>query len=397
MSGSGMSSPGLGPNGEVASRNLVMFVRSLRSHGFSVTPTTTRWLVTAAGLVGMHSREDVREAFRAIVVTTHSQHAKFDELFGRFFSGEIVMALDDVIERLSQRSPLRHVPRIGVTGSPDSDIDGEPDDVVDVVGGSPTERLLDVDFADLSPEEAAEVAALLAAMTWSPSSVRSRRWKAASRGEAPDLRRTMRMLTGPSGDLMPLAFSERRPRERPLIVIADVSGSMERYSEMLLHFVHGAQFRFDTVESFVFSTRLTRITRQLRTRNPTEALALVARTVPDWSGGTRIGEAIGAFNRNWSRRMGSGRPIILIISDGWDTGDPSHLALEMRRLARSAHQVIWLNPLAGHEDFSPQARGMAAALPHVDDLLAGGTARNLVDLVDLLQTASVRRRSVAAQ
>lgn len=196
---------------------------------------------------------------------------------------------------------------------------------------------------------------------------------------------------------MPLAFSERRPRQRPLIVLADISGSMERYSEMLLHFVHGAQYRFDRVEAFVFATRLTRITRQLRRRNPGDALAEVALKVPDWSGGTRIGEAMGNFNQNWSRRVGGGGPIALIVSDGWDTGDPSHLALEMRRLARSVHRVIWLNPLAGHDGFGPEARGMAAALPFVDDLLAGGTARNLVDLVQLLQRSNAERRSTVAK
>lgn len=205
------------------------------------------------------------------------------------------------------------------------------------------------------------------------------------------------MLTGPQGDLMPLAFSERRPRQRPLIVFADVSGSMERYSEMLLYFVHGAQYRFDKVETFVFSTRLTRVTRQLHRRSPTDALRSVAQKVPDWSGGTRIGEAIGSFNRKWSRRVGSGGPIALIVSDGWDTGDPDQLALEMRRLARSVHRVIWLNPLAGHQDFTAEARGMAAALPHVDDLLAAGTARNLVDLIDLLQMSGAERRSAASQ
>ena len=385
------------PRGDLASTNLMMFVRGLRSRGFSVTPATTRRLVAAASLVGMHRREDLREAFRSVVVTRHSQDAHFEELFDRFFSGEIVMTLDTGIERSAQRTPLQRVPRIGVTGTEQAESDEAGlEDVVDIVGGSGAERLLDVDFADLSEEEAASVAALLASIRWSPASVRSRRWRPASRGPVPDFRRTMRMLTGPQGDLMPLAYSERRRRERPLVVIADISGSMERYSEMLLHFIHGAQYRFNSVESFVFATRLTRITRQLRWRDPAEALAQVARIVPDWSGGTRIGEAIGAFNRNWCRRI-SGRPVVLIISDGWDTGDPAYLALEMRRLARSAHQVIWLNPLAGHDGFTPQARGMAAALPHITDLMAGGTARNLIDLIDLLQTSDARRRSAAPQ
>ncbi len=382
--------------GEVAAANLVMFVRILRSHGFAVTPATTEHLVDAVRLVGMHRWDDVRDAFRAVVVKRQSQSEEFDRLFDAYFRGGIVAGLDGVTGRFDERHPPQHLGSIGVLGSADvGDVDDQ-DEFLDVVGGSSAERLIDVEFADLSDEEAASVAALLASMTWKPTSVRSRRWRRASNGSVPDLRRTMRMMTGPKGDLMPLAFSERRQRQRPLIVLADVSGSMERYAEMLLHFVHGAQFRFSRVESFVFATRLTRITRQLHRRNATEALREVARSVPDWSSGTRIGDAIGAFNRNWSRRVGSGGPIVLIISDGWDTGDPDHLGLEMRRLARSAHRIIWLNPLAGHVGFTPQARGMASALPFVDDLLAGGTARNLVDLIELLQSMSDGRRSVEA-
>jgi len=384
------------PDGTVATSNLVMFVRSLRSNGFSVATGTTRQLVEASTLVGMASGADVREAFRSVVVTRRGQNERFDEIFDRFFSGDIVISLDDVASQLAERKPLRSVPRIGVDATEATDTTGESDEVVDVVGGSPGERLMDVDFADLTDEEAAAVAALLANMTWTPSAAASRRWRPAASGQVPDMRRTLRMLIGPRGDLMPLAFTERRPRQRPLIVIADISGSMERYSEMLLHFVHGAQHKFDRVEAFVFATRLTRITRQLRRRNPSDALEQVARKVPDWSGGTRIGDSLANFNRNWSRRIGGG-PIALVVSDGWDTGDPALLALEMRRLRRSVHRVIWLNPLAGHEGFTPEARGMSAALPFVDDLLAGGTARNLVDLVDLLQTSGAERRSATAQ
>lgn len=383
--------------GDIASANLVLFVRSLRSAGFPLTPATTDQLVEAVGLVGMHSSSDVREAFRAIAVTRRSQNAAFDEMFDTFFTGDVVIALDDVVDRLAQATPLHHVPRISAADGLDGDIPEDGDEVYDIVGGSSVERLMDVDFADLTDDETAEVAALLAAMTWSPSSFSSRRWRPAKRGLTPDLRRTLKLLTGPQGDLIPLEFSERRPRQRPLIVLADISGSMERYSQMLLHFVHGAQFKFNRVESFVFATRLTRVTKQLNRRSPAEALEQVARQVPDWSGGTRIGESIGIFNRKWSRRIAGGGPIVLIVSDGWDTGDPSQLALEMRRLARSVHRVIWLNPLAGHAGFTPEARGMAAALPFVNDLLAGGTARNLVDLIDLLQASRSRQRSTAAQ
>lgn len=383
------------PDGVIASSNLVVFVRSLRANGFSISTATAGELVEAGRHVGMHNRSDVRSAFRSIVVTRQNQVALFDDLFDDFFSGEIVISLDSVVEQFSRETRIERTQRVAAVEATTADTADDAEEVMEVVGGSSAERLADVDFADLSDEEAASVAALLASMTWSPSSYRSRRWKAAARGSMPDLRRTIRLMTGPSGDLVPLAYSERRRRERPLVVIADISGSMERYAHMLLHFVHGAQHRFSRVESFVFSTRLTRITRQMRHRDPIDALNQVARSVPDWSGGTRIGDAVGSFNRDWSRRIGGGA-IVLIISDGWDTGEPTHLAMEMKRLARSVHRVIWLNPLAGHEGFSPEARGMAAALPHVDDLLAGGTARNLVDLIDLLQASNSRQRRVTA-
>ena len=383
-------------DGDIAARNIVVFVRRLRSEGFAVSPQTTTLLVSAIEAVGLANVDDVREACKAVVVTRHSQVDRFDELFDEFFSGEFVVSLDTIMERMVAHTQTRGPARLGATASDGPDDLSDVEEVFEVAGGSHGERLMDVDFGELDEDEAATVAAMLDAMTWSPTLVRSRRWRPSASGPVPDLRRTMRLLTGPKGDLMPLAYTERKRKQRPLIVLADISGSMERYSEMLLHFIHGAQHRFSGVESFVFATRLTRITRQLRRRNPTEAIASAARTVPDWSGGTRIGEALGTYNKQWSRRVGGGGPIVLIISDGWDTGEPELLDLEMRRLARTVHRVVWLNPLAGRDGFTPEARGMAAALPHVDDLLAGGTARNLGDLIELLQSASVRGRSAAA-
>jgi hypothetical protein len=194
---------------------------------------------------------------------------------------------------------------------------------------------------------------------------------------------------------MPLRFVERRVKQRPLIVIADISGSMERYTQMLLHFLHGAQHRFGRVETFVFATRLTRITRELQRRDPTDALRQVARSVPDWSGGTRIGDALETYNRWWSRRVSRGGPIGLIISDGWDTGEPSHLAAQMEVFSRSVQSVVWLNPLAGRPGFTPEARGMAVSLPYVDELLSAATVRNLADVVGLLdRSVDAHRRSV---
>jgi hypothetical protein len=208
------------------------------------------------------------------------------------------------------------------------------------------------------------------------------------------MRRTLRTLASAEADLMPLRFVERRVKERPLIVIADISGSMERYTQMLLYFLHGAQHRFGRVETFVFATRLTRITRELQRRDPADALRQVTRSVPDWSGGTRIGDAIETYNRWWSRRISRGGPIGLIISDGWDTGEPAHLAAQMEVFSRSVQSVVWLNPLSGRPGFSPEARGMAASLPYVDELLSAATIRNLADVVELLDASvSLQGRS----
>jgi len=168
---------------------------------------------------------------------------------------------------------------------------------------------------------------------------------------------------------------------------------MERYTEMFLTFIHAAQGRLGKVEAFVFATELTRITRQLRRRQPAAALRSVGASVTDWSGGTRIGESLATFNRDWSRRVTRGGAVALIISDGWDTGDPELLAAEMARFARSVHRVVWLNPLAGRPGFAPETVGMKAVLPYVDDFLAAGNLTDLRSVVDLLETVPSDRRA----
>lgn len=377
--------PMLEPSGDLALANLAGFVRVLKRFGFAVSTATTAQLAEAARVVGMASPLDVREAFRSLTAVNAAQSSLFDELFNTYFTGDTFIGLDSVVDSLTRQHAAAVAPRIGAVAVDGDTADEDLQEVLDVTGGSAVERLMDVDFGDLEPDEADAIAALLASMQWTVSSVASRRWRPSRGGEVRNLRRTLRSMTGPKAELIPLAYSMRRPRQRPLVVIADISGSMQRYSEMLLRFVHGAQFRFRRIEAFVFATRLTRVTRQLKRRDAGQALRQVAGAVPDWSSGTRIGEAIGLFNDTWSRRVCSGGPVVLIISDGWDTGDPSVLAHEMHRLRRTVHRTIWLNPLASREGFTPEARGMAAALPHVDDLVAGGTARNLADLIDLLQ------------
>lgn len=368
-----------------ASDTLVEFGRRLREEGVPVGPTIALDLGAAADVVGLGSAEDTYHAFRSICVTSVDQLSVFDRIFYEVFGpGHRSVGLSFVDER--SRTWTVHP---GAEGEGEGD---EPSEEAAMVGASSVERLAHKDFADLTREEEAEVRAMIARMLWRPADTMSRRRKRSRSGDRPDPRRTLRRMVGTEGDLLLPRFTERRIRQRPLVFIADVSGSMERYSEMLLYFAHAARGRLGRLEAFVFSTRLTRITRQLKRTSPSEAIAGVSEVVEDWSGGTRIGEAIGSFNREWSRRVGSGGPIAVIVSDGWDRGEPEVLAEEMGRLARSMHRVVWLNPLASRPGFAPETRGMRAAMPYIEDFLAAGRLTDLETVVTLLESVPERRR-----
>ncbi len=363
---------------------LVEFARALRDEGVPTGPSTASDLLAALETVGASSAEDVYWAFRSLTISGRDHVPAFDRVFVRYFTehGEPSLVL-------AQESPPRAW-SVRDAGKGDEG-DGNTVDDVAVVGASAVERLADRDFSELDEQEEAAVRALLASMVWAPAITLARRRRPSRRGDRPDLRRTLRSAAAAEGDMMRLAVTERRIRQRPLVFIADVSGSMERYAEMLLYFAHAGRGRLGRIEAFVFSTRLTRITRELATRQPGEAIRRVADAVHDWSGGTKIGDSIATFNREWSRRVCRGGPIALIVSDGWDRGDPQLLATEMARLHRSVHRVVWLNPLAGREGYRPETQGMRAALPHVDDFLAGGTLRDLATLVRLLESVPARR------
>jgi uncharacterized protein with von Willebrand factor type A (vWA) domain len=333
-----------------------------------------------------------------MTVVRPSEFEVYDEAFDLFFGAGLVEGRRDGDDMTV--SPAQ-VPHHGSLPSLVASADGRGDDdaapVAARVGGSHEERLATRDFGSLTSQERQEVRRLIAAMIWRPATAPSRRWSASKRGGRPDLRRTFRSLVRPDGDLMRLSYAARTPRRRPLVVLADISGSMERYAEMFLHFIHAAQGRLGRVEAFVFATRLTRITREMRFRDPRAALEQVTRHVHDWSGGTRIGEAFGVFNRDWSRRVTRGGAIGLVISDGWDTGDPDLLSAEMARFARSMHSVIWLNPLASRPGYAPETIGMRRVLPHIDHLLAASNILDLREVVRLLESVPPTRRGAARQ
>lgn len=361
---------------------LVDFTHRLRAAGIPVPAATAGDMVLAVEKVGIASGTDAFFALRALACCSVEHLLIFDRVFVSFFG-----AMRDPSIQFIRPRPRTWTIRSAGEG-PD---EGDGDEVRSAsVGASAIERLGRRDFADLTPTETAQVRRLITAMLWSPALVTSRRRQASARGDRPDLRRTLRHSVGPDADLMPLAYTDRKLRRRPLIFIADVSGSMERYSEMLLYFAHAARGRLGKVEAFVFSTHLTRITRQLSRRDPTSAIAEVSAAVDDWSSGTKIGEAIGRFNQEWSRRVTRGGPIVIIVSDGWDRGEPELLNREMSRLRRSVHRIVWLNPLAGRPGFAPETRGMQAALPFIDDFLPAANLTDLTSVIALLESVPAR-------
>jgi uncharacterized protein with von Willebrand factor type A (vWA) domain len=250
------------------------------------------------------------------------------------------------------------------------------------------------DFGEMSWEEVQAARRAMAQLDWRLGERRTRRYHPGRKGQI-DLRRVIRASLARGGEPLRLVRRARASRPRPLVVLCDVSGSMERYSRLLLHFLHAMSHGLAgvSVEAFVFGTRLTRITHHLRHKDVDESLDLVGKTVVDWSGGTRIGEAVKAFNFHWARRVLGRGAVVLIISDGWDRGELDLLSSELARLQRLAYRLVWLNPLLGAQEGQPggMARGMAAALAYVDDLLPGGNLASLEQLAGILSTVRLQR------
>jgi len=256
------------------------------------------------------------------------------------------------------------------------------------------------DFSQFTDAEVAEARRIIESMTWKLGTRKTRRLEKATNGDYIDYRRTLRASMKHHGVPLELRRRRRKDRMRPLILICDISGSMDRYSRLLLRFVHALEHGLDTVEVFVFSTRLTRITRELRKRDVDSAVEEVVKSVDDWSGGTRIGEAIKTFNFKWSRRVLRSGATVIMISDGWDRGDPVLLSREMGRLQRSCRRLIWLNPLLGAPGYQPLTQGIRAALPYVDAFLPIHNLESLEALARMLgdmdDQPPVRRQASAA-
>ena len=375
--------------------NLLLFGRVLRRLGLDVNPGRMMDLVSALDHIEIGRKQDFYHAARTLLVHDREDIPLFDEAFAMFWRkpAESWDVEWQGLTRRRRRGPvLTHPPLQNAAPESGGSTSGQEMTVIEVTRTySDRELLRQKNFAEMSEEEADAVKHLMAHLLWNVSERRTRR-RRPGKGHLIDLRRTLRHSLRSGGEIVSWSFREPKWKPRPLVVIADISGSMERYTRLLLHFIYGMKSALSQpVEAFVFSTRLTRITRPLQKRDLDLALKEVGLLVHDWAGGTRIGESLKAFNFDWGRRVLGRGAVVLIISDGWDRGDVHLLEREMARLKRNCHRLIWLNPLLGAPDYEPLTRGIQAALPHIHDFLP---VHNLASLEDLaIRLANLGRKN----
>jgi uncharacterized protein with von Willebrand factor type A (vWA) domain len=361
----------------------VLFTRALRRAGLEPATGSVVTFVQALGEVGI-GRSAVYWAGRASLVHRPEDLPLYDQVFRAFWQGRAPMpARPDLVEELVVAFDDATDDEAG-EDAPD-DGDEERDGNTLAVRYSSVEVLRHKDFAHCSVAELDEARRLMGELRLAGARRRSRRRVRSKRLNGRlDLRRTVRQALRDDGEAIHLSRVTHGERPRRLVLLADVSGSMEPYSRALLRFVHAAVVGRVKVEAFALGTRLTRLTRELQNRDPDAALALAADAVEDWSGGTRLGEALGTFNREWGLRGMARGAIVVILSDGWDRGDPVVLGEEMSRLARVAYRIIWVNPLKASPGYAPLAQGMAAALPYVDAFIEGHSLASLEELAEVI-------------
>jgi uncharacterized protein with von Willebrand factor type A (vWA) domain len=364
---------------------LALLAASMRAAGARVGVDELLSAHRALAAVDPADRSAAYFALRATLCSRRDDLVAFDAAFAELF-----VPMSHAPELPPELEPAAlALPRAGV---PAEEVAVPSEGEADVVPSawSDAELLREKDFADYTDAERELARRVMRRLASAGPTRPSRRTRPAPRrgtpphAARPDLQRTIRSSLRTGGDPVERHWREPSERPRPLVLVCDVSGSMEPYARMLLQYMQACVAVRRRVEAFVFGTRLTRVTAELAGRDPDRALDRAAGAADDWSGGTRIGDALAALNREHGRRLGRGA-IVVLLSDGWDRGDPEQLAAEMARLGRCAHSLIWLNPLKAHPGYEPLTRGMQAALPHVDHFLAGNSLASLADLADLME------------
>ncbi len=386
-------SAAIASGGSHAAANLLALPRLVRMRGVAVDAEQSRLLLRALAEIDLASEADMRAAARAVLVRHPGDLARFDDAFDAFIA--LLRGAHPSSANVTSRRPSRvHESELPALAPEQGGGPTRASRNIRVVA-SPFELLRRVDFAAMTAEERAAAARFLATLEWSPGLRRSRRFERSTHG-ALDARATLARSRRWMGE--PLELVRRMPRQkrRPLVLLLDVSGSMDVYTRLLLQLTHALARGWGRVEAFTFGTRLTRVTRHMRHRRADHALAGVAHAVADWSGGTRIGEGLHEFNRRWSRRVLGRGAVVLLCTDGWERGDVAALAVEARALQRASYRLVWLNPLAGTRGYAAEAAGARALAAAVDDHLAANTLDGLAAIAALLAKAG-RGRPVRRQ
>lgn len=374
------------PSGQLL-HNLVLFGRLLRALGLDVNPGRMIDVAQALEFVEIGRKWDFYYTIRSLLVHDYHDIPLFDQAFTLFWKRPAEQYIElGFTQGLQKQKPKPIVVPPGVVPDaptpPDTnDSQEEPQTILEITQTySQRELLRRKDFSDLTPDEVQAIKQLMAEMVWELGQRRTRRARPGD-GKRLDLRRSLRRNLRYGGEWLEWPRRQPKWKPRPLIIIADISGSMERYTRLLLHFIYSLTTGLEQqVEAFVFGTRLTRITHELHRREVDQSLKEVSQAVTDWGGGTRIGESLKTFNFQWGRRVLGRGAVVLLISDGWDRGDPQLLGDELGRLKRSCHRLVWLNPLLGSAQYEPLTRGMQAALPYIDDFLPVHSLASLEDL-----------------
>jgi uncharacterized protein with von Willebrand factor type A (vWA) domain len=415
--------------GERLLYRLTEFGHLLWESGINADPRQMLELSETLNLIDITNRDDFYYTLKCYLLTKHEQEPIFNQMFNYFWfmrhkpkkedaqgairreekqmrlppseRKRLAEQLNSSEMRRELRKEMRQTERKRREGTNQDDDRGNDEDEGNPQGlaYSAFEQLRKKDFENFTWDEIQEAKRLMAEMRWNLGMRPTHRKTPSPRGAYPDMRRIIRRNLKYGAELIELTWRETKYKPRPLVIICDISGSMSLYSRLLLHFIHTISNGLQNVEAFVFGTRLTRITRQLKRRDVDDAVRDVSKSVQDWSGGTRIGDALHYFNHHWARRVLGQGAVVLIISDGWDRGDAHVLKAEMDRLQHSSHRLIWLNPLLGSPDYRPLTIGMKTALPFIDDFLSAHNLDSLITLGKLLSSIddSKRSRSSAAR
>ncbi len=393
------------PSGRLV-ENILHFARTLRAAGLPVGPGKVLQAIRAVEVAGIQRREDFYWALHAVLVNRRDQREIFDQAFHVFWRNP------KILEKMM--SLLLPDVRPSATGGPEEELElsrrvaealkpiapshepggeGEQEEIeVDAtMTWSGREVLQKMDFEKMSAEELSAAKTAISRLRFSLQQIPTRRFVPHPRGRRADLRRSLRAALRSGTDTIPLRWRRRRRRHPPLVVLCDISGSMDRYSRMALHFMHAVTNDRDRVHTFLFGTRLSNITRFLRHKDVDVALQLVSENVLDWSGGTRIGACLHDFNKTWARRVLGQGAILLFISDGLDRDNAEGLAGEMERLHKSCRRLIWLNPLLRYEGYEPRSLGARAIMPHVDEFRPVYNLDSLAELAEVLSRPITRR------